>query len=197
MKTKKMDNKAELYIFDYLGIIALILSVLAIAMAFAVQGPQGPQGVQGIQGIQGTPGVNGTTGPQGLVGGTGPMGAQGIQGIPGAPENNSPPNISNAQLTGHYTTLNNTTGLTSYIFNITLTTKDKDNDTIMTVFYYKHALLDRYEPANYFFLNNYTLRASTNLTTIHPGNKMIYWAVQAWDGRDITMRYFQYMILYP
>jgi hypothetical protein len=192
VKPEEKSNRPNQFpVTKTIALIALIFSIISIILAYVIAGPTGPQGVQGIQG---TPGVNGSigeTGPQGPVGSQGPAGPQGLQG---EPEMNHPPTV-NVTLSGYYIMLTNDTS--TFIFNITTLARDKDNDTVQTtVFYRTNPLMAWQERATYFVVNQ-TNKTSIDYTIINPNNQMMYWAVQVWDGRDIVMKYYDQLILYP
>ena len=62
-----------------LGILAVLLSALALVVNFAIPGPAGPQGECGPQGLLGPQGEPGTNGAPGADGAQGPAGADGIR----------------------------------------------------------------------------------------------------------------------
>ena len=70
------------------AVLAIIVSVMSVALFVGCEGSAGPQGtagLQGPQGIQGEPGLPGLPGLQGIPGNQGPPGAQGPQGPQGIP----------------------------------------------------------------------------------------------------------------
>ena len=70
------------------AVLAIIVSVMSVALFVGCEGSAGPQGtagLQGPQGIQGEPGLPGLPGLQGIPGNQGPPGAQGPQGPQGVP----------------------------------------------------------------------------------------------------------------
>ena len=192
MKRKLTENNTgELIIFDYLSIMAIIIGIVAIITAVTIPGPQGPIGLQGNPGVNGTIGPMGPTGPQGPTGATGATGQQGPMGLP---ENNTKPTITITSVTGKYV---NTSGTYTFYFNLTVRTNDTDNDTVQTMIYYRQSPLAVWKQANVFFNTSSVLTTSIPITMSTPSSQPIFWAVQAWDGRDITMAYTNTMIIYP
>lgn len=175
-------------LFDIITIVGLILGITALIVAFAVPGPTGPQGLQGIQGIQG---LNGTAGPTGP---TGPIGATGQQGPMGEPELNHPPSINITSITGKYI---NHSGTYTFYFNITTKTNDLDNDTVQTMVYYRQSPAAVWRQANIFFNRSTTQATSVQIIMSTPTTQPVFWAIQAWDGRDFTMLYDDYLVVYP
>lgn len=150
---------------------------------------KGDKGDKGDDGINGFDGINGLDGNDGI---DGEKGDKGDQGDPGLPEINNKPIIELKKKTGSYVTIGNTTFFT---FNIGVMVSDDDGDVVETNIYY------RFNP-NSTWINNFTemddsINTSVYFDTLTPTNKIIYWAIESWDGRDITMKYESYTILYP
>lgn len=204
---------------NVLNILALIISICAIiyiAINPAHDGKNGPQGIPGVSpehewlstqlhflNPDGTWGdyveLKGDKGDKGDQGGKGDQGVQGIQGINGTngidgkPELNHKAVISNPVLNGYY---NVTSG--NYTFTFLLSTKvnDSDNDTLQTIIYYRETPTSLWKPSSVFFETNKTVNATARFIST-PSNQKIYWCVMSWDGRDITTRYAEHIVLCP
>jgi hypothetical protein len=194
----RYDTNGAIDLFEILLLVALVLS--AGAMAYTVMNPakdgeQGIQGIPGINGTQGPQGIQGIKGVQGIQGTQGPQGIQGVPGINGSSELNHKPNITMITKTGYYYN----TSATDYVytFNLSVHVNDIDNDTIQTIIYYKDNVSTLWKPSTIFFQNNITVNAQVSYVTSTAGNRRLYWAVMSWDGRDITMGYYDYLIVYP
>jgi hypothetical protein len=125
---------------------------------------------------------------------TGPQGAQGIRGTNGSAYVNHPPSMNVTVLTGYYSTVGN---YTRFTFNITAKTMDADNDTVQTMIYNRRNTTDVWKPAMIFFATNATTSVSVWFDMAMPANQKMYWALQAWDGCEITMKYHTTTVLYP
>lgn len=190
------DNRGAVYIGDVALVIAILLSVTALGITVYRTPPQGPQGIPGVNGTIGPTGATGTTGATGAQGAVGPQGLRGVNGTigpQGIPELNHPPTINVTDLGGSYLVDNGT----RFMFNITVVTHDLDNDTVQTIVYYRRNTTDLWKPAFVFFNLNASVSTSFQYTLAVPSNQILYWAVQGWDGRDITMKYNSYAIVYP
>ena len=194
------------------AIIAIILSLVAIAYGNVNVGPRGLTGQQGIQGekgdtglpglpgqqgLRGLPGINGSQGPRGAtgssgIGSVGATGPQGLQGLPGkdAPVNN-PPNITLINLSGHC----KHSCKYEYTFNITVFINDIDNDTVHTTISYKESNAS----GPWTLLSESILlgNCSSSITFTYGSShspKTLYWLVESWDGSDISIQTYQYTI---
>lgn len=177
-----------------LGILVMASIVIA-GMSLAVTLVRNPlPGTEGPAGRNGAEGPVGAAGPQGPAGATGAAGAMGLRGPDGLPENNSKPTM-NISTSGSYLEMSNI----SYLFNFTISivTQDTDNDTVQTMVYY------RFSPTGDWVMKSmfYGLNTSNSMMVSHelivPTNQRLYWSVQAWDGRDITVMNADYLIIYP
>ena len=192
---KKQRNKAgAIYIGEVLTIVAIVLSVSALGVAFMRPPQKGDTGPIGLQGIQGEQGLNGPQGVLGPTGPTGPAGPKGVNGSNGAPYVNHPPSMNVTALTGSYKDLDN---YTRFTFNITVKTHDADNDTVQSYAYYRFGATELWKPAYVWFALNTTTSASITIDLLSPSNTRIYWALQAWDGCELTMKYVNYLVVYP
>ena len=189
---KQPTQRQPFPLMGTLTLLGLILSVIAVILAVVISGPMGPQGLQGEPGMAGVNGTDGTTGAQGPQG---IQGIQGLQGPPGESEVNTPPVIN---ITGHheYYYGNDTEGY-HYVFNITVTTTDIDNDTVQTIIYHRRTPYASWETIQLFFNKNVSNTASYTYTLPAPANQPVYWMILAWDGRDITTLHSNYLLLYP
>jgi hypothetical protein len=217
-KTRRL-SEGDVYVFDILVVIALLLSISAMSYAFL--SPVAHQGVQGIQGMQGLQGLSpeynwsstqlqfmnpngswgafvdlkGDKGNQGVQGIQGIQGIQGMPGINGTSEVNHKPIITIPVMQGYY----NETSLANYtfIFNLITSVNDSDNDTVQTIVYYRFSITSVWIPAYIFFDTNQTVTTSVKTYTTIPVDTMIHWAIMAWDGRDISIKYYAYLLFYP
>jgi len=177
-----------------LGILVMASIVIA-GMSLAVTLVRNP--LPGIEGPPGTPGGRGSvgeTGAQGPAGATGAAGPQGIRGPEGLPENNSKPTM-NITTSGSYVEMSNS----SYLFNFTISiiTQDTDNDVVQTMAHYRFSPNGDWVQKSMFYGLNTSNTMMVSHELIVPANQRIYWSVQAWDGRDITVMNTDYLIIYP
>lgn len=195
-----MRNNGEMYIGDIAVIIAIVLAAAALGLTLMRAPPQGEQGIQGETGLTG---LQGPTGPQGIQGVTGPMGPQGAQGPRGVNGSNGAAYVNhaptvNATATGAYHIIDEGGNETfRYVFNITTITHDLDNETVQTQVFYHRNTTGPWKQASVFFQTNTTQTTSVTFDLVQPGNQRVYWAVQAWDGKSITMLYQFTLVVFP
>lgn len=192
-----MRNNGEMYIGDIAVLIAIILAAAALGLTLMRAPPPGEQGIQGETGPQGIPGPQGPQGGQGVLGPTGPAGPQGIRGVNGSAYVNHAPTL-NLTLHGSYVDIVNGSNETfRYTFNITVITHDADNDIVQTQVFYHRNTTGPWKQASVFFQSNTSLTTSVTFDLVQPGNQRVYWAVQAWDGKSITMAYEYSLVVFP
>jgi len=194
MEKIRSNIRGAICIGDALMVVALLISVTALGVTLFKIPPQGLQGIQGIPGVNGTNGANGASGPQGSTGAQGPQGLRGFNGTNGVSYVNHPPTINVTVLTGSWV---GTSNGTLFTFNITAITQDSDADTVQTIIYYRENTTDMWKPVSVFFNLNASVKANVQRVVTIPITQMIYWAIQGWDGRDITMKYYTYSVVYP
>jgi len=183
------------YIAEILTVVALVIAGIALAVTVLKTAEQGEQGPQGFTGETGPAGPTGADGPMGATGAQGPPGINGTKGANGLPEVNHPPTMNVTVLTGSYALVGNTTY--RYTFNTTVKTRDIDNDTVQTMVFYRRNLSDLWHPVYTFFQTNATTKVFVTYNMTTPSNQVLYWAYQAWDGRDITMEYHSFLVAFP
>lgn len=184
-------DRGGLGMWEKLIVISLILSAAGFAMSLAYSGPEGARGPQGF------PGVNGTVGPQGVAGPMGPtglQGPQGIQGLMGAAEVNHVP-VINASASGSYTNYMNVSY--NYTFTLSVKTSDVDNETVQTLVYWRNSTALAWQPAMVFWSNNTVTPVTVKYNNPVGSNQVVYWMIQAWDGRDIVLKSLSCMVGYP
>jgi len=197
MEKIRSNIRGAICIGDALMVVALLISVTALGVTlFKIppEGPQGPQGIPGVNGTIGPTGSTGSTGATGAQGAVGPRGFNGTIGPQGTPELNHPPMVNVTALTGSWV---GTSNGTLFTFNITAITQDSDADTVQTIIYYRANTTDLWKPVSVFFNLNASVKANVQRVVTIPVTQMIYWAIQGWDGRDITMKYYTYSVVYP
>jgi len=192
----KNNNAGQLHLFDIIMFLGFFISVTALATSLLLPGPTGPMGPPGVNGVNGTIGPQG---PMGATGPTGPQGAMGPQGIPGPSEHNTPPTINITQTTGSYKIAgNNSTGYTyTFTMNITMHITDAENDTVQTQVFYRYNEYAPWQYTNIHWNKNQTITESNTVITSSPTPQLIFWKIQSWDGRDISVAEKQYLLIYP
>jgi len=181
-------------------IIAVIVAIVAILIAgysIAIEhegpggpegpsgmigeiGPQGPVGEQGPPGINGTDGTDGSRGPRGY---TGPKGDPGEDCVP-----NEPPTIDLNSIGGSVISYHSRV----FWFNISLNDTDDTNLSIDVYHRFYTGASPWNGPTHYSCKPGDDLYVTKGFTgTTH---KHIYWLVEVWDGSDLSIEEFEYMI---
>lgn len=192
-KNQKLFNMILLV----LVLIALLISALAIGTALSKEAEKGDKGDKGDTGATGAKGNPGDMGLQGLRGNEGPSGPMGLPGLPGpkgdtgsrgptgrdAPVNQIP-----------IVTLNNLSycynAKPPYAYKINITVDDPENDNMHIKFYWslcnnsKWTLKDEFIGKDGIYISTITFQNQYEI---------VYFLVEAWDGSDIGLNYYQYV----
>ena len=197
-------------------IIAIMLAIIAILIASGVgvavtqtkylKGEKGNDGYTPIKGVDyfdGEDGKNGISikgdkGDKGDRGATGTGGSDGADGRDGKDGVDCPPNQNpdvTAILNGTYER-HECYWRHWYIFNITATIDDPENDNMHITIYNREDINDSWvEEVEYIGSDGNYSAERTLKYHCFPGNITLYWLVETWDGADIGLNYYEYTII--
>lgn len=194
---------------DVAVVVAILLGGCALGLSYLKEPEQGIQGLPPahewnmtsirFMNPNGTWGnytnIKGATGGQGGQGVQGIQGIQGLRGFNGSAEVNHKPTFNVTTLNGYYHIDGNDTVFT---FNISVVVHDLDNDTVQSMIYYRtDNVSGQWIQSGVFFMLNNTNSVQVEYVMDSPMNQRMYWAIEGLDGRDITMKYESYLVMYP
>lgn len=192
-------HKQDIRITYVILVIVLLLSTISLCVNLGKEplkgdkGDVGDQGIQGIQGVKGEQGIQGLQGDKGDKGDTGDRGPPGVSGFGRNGKDcipNKKPVITLIDING-----SRISKCTMFTFWLNVSVNDPDNDDLQIDFYFS-------EESNSSWIHHKTFFGTDgyyndSIVFEYPylvDHKTIFFQVVVWDGSDIGLSYYNYVI---